>query len=193
MAFTIFDGRRLAGLALMGGILALAGCQSGDVANALNISGGSSTSQPAAATDEITVQELQGYCPAVTLRDTDIAYDSYARGGANDPTKLAFRASLTDTTRACRYDGTTMGMTVALAGRVVPGPAGSVGAVRLPVKITIMRDAEVIYSQNYNHEVMLADTIGATQFILTDANISIPLPSARNIRVFAGFETPSKK
>ncbi|MEO3386092.1 hypothetical protein [Mesorhizobium sp. CAU 1741] len=191
MAFRFFDDGRLTGLALAACMVALAGCQSGDSIGALRIPGTGGPAQAPAADESITVEELTGYCPTVTLADTESVYDSFARGGDGDASKLLFRASLTDATRACRFS-TQLGMTIALAGRVVPGPAGSTGPVQLPVRITIYRDTEVIFEQKYDHVVNVADTIGATQFVVTDENITIPLPTAHNIRIFASFDTPSR-
>lgn len=190
MAFRLFDDARLAGFALAGCMLAFAGCQSGDSIGALRLPGTGSDAQQQQAQapgDRITVDELTGYCPKITLSDTGAVHDSYARGGDGDASKLLYRASLTDATRACRF-GSQLNMTIALAGRVVPGPAGSTGAVQLPLRISIYRDAELIFEQSYTHAVSITDTIGATQFMLTDDNITIPMPTAHNIRIFASFQ-----
>ena len=127
------------------------------------------------------------YCPAVSIREQNTIHDSYQRGGEGDPTKLVYRASITEATRACSYGGGAIGMTVGVAGRVVPGPAGSTGAVPAPIRVTVYRGTEVIHDQVHNYQVAIADTAGATQFVFTDQSVSVPNVTARNINVFVGF------
>lgn len=192
MAVSFFNRRKLASFALMGSMLALAGCQSGNPLSALTGAGSGNAAPQQAAEGRITVQELTAYCPAAAVRDAQAVTDTYARGGQDDPTKLIHRAALTDVTRSCVYQAGSVSITVAVAGRIVPGPAGTTGTVRLPLRVVVMRDAEEILSRNVAQEVAVNDTIGATQFIFTET-LSIPTPTARNIRIFAGFETPTTR
>jgi hypothetical protein len=84
-------------------------------------------------------------------------------------------------------------MNVAVAGRVVPGPAGAPGAVALPVRVVVLRGDEVLYSQQINHQVALTGN-QAQQFIVSDPNVTVPIPEKNTLQVFAGFDAgPPKK
>lgn len=184
---------KLVGLSALGLALALSACQSGDTLGALNIGGGrgqpqTETQPPAAGQDTITVQELLAYCPAVSLVERNAVFNSYQRGGDGDPAKLNYRAAIVDTTRSCTYGGGMTSMTIGLAGRIIPGPAGTPGTVRLPLQIRVFQDTTEIHSQRFDHEVTIADIAGATQFIVVDRNFSMPNPTSRNVRVVVGFE-----
>jgi len=171
----------LPGLIVTGFILAVAGCQSGD-------SGGT------ASQGKVRESELLGYCPLVLLRDGTAYFDSYVKGGQDDPTKLQYQASVTDVTRTCSRSGGNLTINVAVAGRIVPGPAGAPRAVTLPIRIAVLQNDDVVSSQLFRHQVALGGTAAATQFVLKAPGVTIPDPRAQNIRVFAGFdEGPAEK
>ena len=114
------------------------------------------------------------------------------RGGEEDPTKLVYQASISDVTRSCSRAGGTLTINVAVAGKVVPGPAGKAGPVTLPIRIVILRGEEILYSQLHKHQVAVGNT--STQWIFSHPNVSIPIPAEQNLEVFAGFdEGPPKR
>ncbi len=113
-------------------VLAAAGCQSGDKPDALD-----SASEQKPAEQKVTEAELRGFCPRVTLRDGTSAFNSFAKGGQDDPARLAYQASLADVSRSCVTADGTLTMTVSVAGRVVPGPAFSPGTVTMPIRIAV--------------------------------------------------------
>lgn len=191
MAVSLFERRKLAGIAAAGFILAVSGCQSGDTLGALNLGGGGNAQQPAAPDTRVTQEELLAYCPSVALRSDGAVHTTYQRNAADDPSAVIYQASISDTTRSCSYQGGIMSMTIAVAGRVVPGPQGSVGQVNLPLRVTVFRDTEQIQSDVKAHQVNVTDTAGATQFVFNDSSISMPNPTARNIRVLVGFDETS--
>lgn len=193
MAVRLFEGRRLAGLAAAGFILAAAGCQAGDTLGGISLPGSGGSAAQQAPDNRITAEELVAYCPQVTVRQSDAFYDSYPRNVSDDASQLIFRASVGETTRACRYGAGTLGMTVAMSGRVIPGPNGKAGPVRLPIRISVVRDGEVLYSQTRDFEVMLNDTAGATQFVFSDENISVPSPTTQNYAVYVGYDVPARR
>ncbi len=189
MAFRSINGRFLTGFALASFMLAAAGCQSGGSGGILNL-GGAKETKP----DEgkILASELLAYCPKVTLKEDTGYFNRYAKGGEDDPAKLIYQASISDVTRSCsRADG-VMTMNVAVAGRIVPGPAGSPGTVTVPIRIVATRGEEVLYSKLIDHQVQVGSV--ASQFVVGDPNVTMPVPTERNIQVFAGFDAgPPKK
>ena len=177
--------RKPAVFATLGFILAVAGCQSGNPLGALNVGGGQKDGEQ----ERISAEELLAYCPSVTLRERQAVHDTFQRGGEGDPARLVYRASLTEVTRACTFGGGNLGMTVAVAGRVVPGPAGTAGSMSLPIRVTAYRGQEVIHDRVHNHQVAIGDTAGATQFVFSDSSIAMPNPTARNVLIFVSFDT----
>lgn len=192
MAFRSTNGRFLAGVALVGFMLAASGCQSGGAGSVLGFGGADKQKQPEEG--KVLASELRAYCPTVTVKEDTGYINRYARGGEEDPAKLAWQASINDVTRSCSRQTGMLSMQVAVAGRVVPGPAGAGGAVALPVKITVLRsDGEVLYSQTQNHQVALGGN-QAQQFLVKDSNVVVPIPEDNTLQVFAGFDTgPAKK
>jgi hypothetical protein len=197
MAFRSTNGRFLAGFALAGFMLAAAGCQSSDSSGGsgggiLGFGGGTKEVQPQEG--KVLASELRAYCPVVTLKEESANINRYAKGGEDDPAKLSFQASISEATRSCSRQTGMLAMQVAVAGRVVPGPAGAPAQVTLPIKVTVLRsDGEVLYSQTQNQQISLAGN-QVQQFVYNDRNVVVPIPADNTLQVFAGFDTgPAKK
>ncbi|KQT54689.1 hypothetical protein ASG43_03690 [Aureimonas sp. Leaf454] len=122
------------------------------------------------------------YCPRVTLRDGT----AILRKRSGDD--LEYVASVTATNRDCRIVDGQLRMKIGVAGRVVPGPAGTAGNVALPIRIAIVQGTDVIYSQQGSQSVALTPGEAAAEFIYVDAAVSVPEPTARNLVVYAGFD-----
>lgn len=194
MAFVAGKMRIAAGAASIGALVALVGCQSGGALD-LGLGGwGSQKAQPAAPpSDTITADELRAYCPRVTLRSGTAFYSTYERGGDGDKNKIVYQASLTDVTRSCEYSGGMLNMAVATAGRVVPGPVARDGTITMPIRIAVVRGEEVLYSKLHQYQTSIAALSPATQFVFKDPDVSIPVPTARNIEIFVGFDETQRK
>ena len=191
MAFRLNNGRFLAGFALAGFILAAAGCQSGDAGGVLGLGGDKKEKQPEEG--KILASELLAYCPKVTLKEDTGYINKYAKGGEDDPAKLTYQASISEVTRSCSRAGGMLTMNVAVAGRVVPGPAGAPGAVTLPIRVVVTHGEEVQYSKLHNYQVT-AGGGQVQQFVFSDPAVTIPNPTDQGIQVFAGFDAgPPKK
>lgn len=185
-------GRFLQGLALAGFMLAAAGCQSGDAGGVLGLGGGAK--EPKSQEGKVLASELLAFCPRVIVKEQEGALNRYAKGGEDDPAKLAWQAAISESTRSCNRQTGMLAMNVAVAGRIVTGPVGASGAVTLPIKISVVRgDGEVLYSQVHNHQVALSGG-QAQQFLFNDPNVVVPIPENNSIQVFAGFDPgPAKK
>ena len=85
-------------------------------------------------------------------------------------------------------------MTIAVAGRVVPGPRATDGTVRLPMRVEVKRGEEVLYSNVADYEVAVNKAGGAAQFIYSDPNVTFPTPTAADLQAYIGYEPgPEKK
>ncbi|MCV0395690.1 MAG: hypothetical protein K5872_05475 [Rhizobiaceae bacterium] len=138
--------------------------------------------------------EVRGYCPRVQLPGTQAVLNRYERNGDGDPEKLQQQISVSDVTRSCSFAGGQIGITVALAGRIVRGPAAQgAAAASVPIKIEVINTSgEVLYSRIHQHQVDLSGA-GATQFVFTDPAIVIPQLTEANVRIFAGLDVPPPK
>ena len=180
--------RYLGRIAAAGLLLIAAGCQSNDTAGLFGIGGGNKPAE-----QKVSIGELRAFCPRVQLRAGTAYFSSYARGGKTedgnpDPAKVIYQASIGDVTRACSYGPGTITVNVAVAGRVVPGPASQDGSVNLPIRIEAKRGEEVLYSQVHQYPVAITTTGGATQFVFSDQNVTFPTPQDSKVVVYAGFE-----
>lgn len=185
--------RFVAGLALAGFMLVAAGCQSGDGDGILGLRG-KSTQPPPPKDGKVLASELLAYCPRVTLREGTAYFNTYAKGGEDDKSKIIYQASIRDVTRNCSRANGMLNMNVAVAGKVVAGPLGTDGTVTMPIRIVVAQGTDVLYSQLHQYQVQVSATGAAAQFVFNDPNVSIPVPTQQNLQVFAGFdEGPPKK
>ncbi|MGH6760470.1 MAG: hypothetical protein ACRECW_02615 [Phyllobacterium sp.] len=154
------------------------------------------TAQQATVNDgEITVSELRGYCPGVTVREGTAFINNYAKGAEETAENLIYQAAVMQTTRACQYANGQITMNVAVAGKVVPGPKFKPGTVSLPIRVAATRGDEVLYSKLNTHQVSVTSTNSATQFLMNDRTVTFAQPTERNIEIFVGFDegAPKKK
>ncbi|WP_309083666.1 hypothetical protein [Chelativorans sp.] len=171
-----------AGLGLAGSVL-LSACQPGGAP--LAGLGGPAAEPPAGAVRE---SELRAFCPPVTLRDGTAFHTTYEGGAEGDPDRVVYLSSIGETTRACKYGQGAGSITVAIAGKVVPGPRGRTGNVTMPIRVVLLRGSDVISTQLYRHPVTIRDTAGATQFILNVPDIPVPGGIDRGVQVMVGFD-----
>ncbi len=191
MVFRSFSGRFVAGVVLAGFMLTVAGCQSSDSGGILNL--GTQKQDPQAAQAKVTASSLQAYCPKVTVRDGTAYFDSYAKGGQGDQSKIIYQASISDVTRDCNQGNGTLTLNVAIAGKVVPGPLAKAGPITMPIRIAVVHGADVLYSQLHQYKVQLSDLSAATQFVFNEPNITVPAPTAKDYQIFAGFDEGTAK
>ncbi|MCC0026245.1 MAG: hypothetical protein R3D65_03255 [Zhengella sp.] len=161
----------------------LSACQSSDTAGTMDVSG--TDAQPPVA--QITQDELEAYCPRVSLREGTAYFSSYEKGGEGQQDKLRYQASIGSVTRSCNYADQGLVMTVGAAGRVVPGPKGAAGTITMPIRVAVVEGDKVLYSKLHEQTVQVSQT-GATQFIFTDPGVNLPRPSGPNYLVFVGYD-----
>lgn len=171
-------------------LVALAGCQSGG-GGFLGM-GERAQNKPTEDLARVTDLELRAYCPRLVVPENKAVFRSYARGGEGDPTKLVLQASLTDSTRACTYGDGTLTFNVAVAGRIVTGPAAAGGSVNLPVRITVRQGDAVLFDKVVQQAANAQPAAPAAQFVINEPAIVIPAPTTRTIQVLAGFDIPDE-
>ncbi|HVK90533.1 MAG TPA: hypothetical protein VM468_03845 [Mycoplana sp.] len=173
-------GRRLTGILLFA---VISGCSQTDKSTNLGASSGEGQQQ--AATQQTAV--IQGACPQVYLRDGTAVHRAYAKGGKDDPEKVLYQATLAATTRQCVQTEKSLKVTVMAQGRIVSGPAGSAGAVTLPIRVAASDGENTLYSNLAKFSVTIpAD--GTAQYVFTDANVVIPGGAGSYAKIYVGFD-----
>lgn len=161
----------------------LAGCNSSKPEEALE-----SAAAPAAQAGAVVIQ---ANCPAVAVLDTGAIHTVSARGAKDDPSKLVYQASLSDSTRSCSVSGDNLVINAMVAGRVVTGPEGKPGRITLPIRITVKDFDTTLFSEVTQLPVDIQPGAGATQFIYVNDHVAIPNApggAPRAVRVTVGFD-----
>lgn len=171
-------GRRLLGISLLA---IVAGCSQTEKSADLGAS--SAEGQQQAATQPV----IQGACPQVFLREGTAVHRAYAKGAKDDPQKVLYQATLSATTRQCVQTANNLKVTVMVQGRVITGPAGSPGAVNLPIRVAASDGDNTLYSNLSKFSVTIPPE-GTAQFVFTDANVVIPGGAGSFSKVFVGFD-----
>jgi hypothetical protein len=178
--------------ALVALLLAVTGCQSGSQSGDNAVTGVDTTAPPPPE-GKVLQSELRAFCPSIVVREGTAFYNTYAKGGDGDATKVIYQASITDSSRSCtRADG-NMTIKVAAAGKIVPGPLVQPGTITMPIRVVVTQGGQPIYSQLHQHQVQVSDTSAATQFVFTDPNVVIPIPPDGQARIFVGYDEGPKK
>lgn len=164
----------------------LAGCNSSNPSDSLAVN-------PPAA--EAVAPVVQANCPGITILDSSAVHRVYAGGAKDDPTKLVYQASLSDTTRSCSMSDATLTVNVLAQGRLVPGPLSKPGRVNLPIRVTVKDGNGEIFSQVTNFPVDVPAGSAGTQFIFNNPNVAIPNGpggASRQTNVFISFDDAAK-
>jgi len=161
------------------GFVALASCQTAKVSDTLGSTKGE---------EELTADDLRAYCPRVSLHEGTAILRTFTKKNKDNPDEMIYQATITDVTRACRYDGGNLYMQVAAAGRVVWGPKGAAGNLELPIRVAVKQGENLPYSKLHKIQVTVPPTGDATQFILKDDQVIVPAPTQQDLQVLTGFD-----
>lgn len=151
----------------------------------------SGTEQAGVATSgepRVTQAELQAFCPRITLREGTSFFNSYEKGGNGDSNRVIYQASIAEVTRDCRRDGGNLTINVAAAGRIVPGPKFRSGSLTMPIRVVVMQGDKVLSSTLRKQVVPVTNAQSATQFLFSEASVSVPEVSSRSLEIFIGFD-----
>jgi hypothetical protein len=192
MRFFVSERRfRASALAVGFVAISLSACQGGGGGGFLGM-GESRRAAPQEDLARITDTELRAYCPRVLVPEARSVLRTYQRGGDGDAAKLVLQASIDDSTRACSYGDGTLTLNVAVAGRLVPGPAGGAGSTPVPVRFTVTQGDRVVFENVQRQTIAASEGGAAVQFVFNEPAIVIPAPTARDVMVTVGFDIPEQ-
>ena len=172
-----------------GWLLALAGvlgaCTGSPLSTELASSGDSLSTPPVSV--RTMAQPMKGleapYCPQISLREGTAILKQEVAG------KIEYVASITKATRDCRIVDGKLRIEVGLVGRVTAGPAGQDRALKLPIRVAVLKDGkDVVYSQLGYQAAVLSTTAGAQSFVYVDRGISLDQTAQRNLVIYAGYD-----
>lgn len=172
---------RLGGAAVLG--LIVAGCST-------------SGNQPQTSTSgepRVTQADLQAYCPRISLREGTSFFSTYEKGGNGDSNRVIYQASISDVTRDCRRDNGNLTITVAAAGRVVPGPKFRNGTITMPIRVVVMEGDKVVSTKLHKQAVAMNNSQAATQFLFSGTPVTVPEATSRQVQIFVGFDEGPQK
>ncbi len=110
-------------------------------------------------------------------RKTPAYFNTYAKGGEDDPAKLIYQASISDVTRSCSRATGMLTMNVAVAGRVVPGPAGASGTVTCRSGSWSLQRRRGALLAAASITRCRSAAARRTQFVFNDPNVTVPIPT----------------
>ena len=58
----------------------------------------------------------------------------------------------------------------------------------MPIRVAVLDGDRVVYSQLHKQMVNISNGDVATQFVMNDKGISIPIPEKQTIQIFVGFD-----
>lgn len=136
-----------------------------------------------------TRTSLTDYCPAVRIRAGTETYQDFPKGADREDTdQIRYQATITNVARECTYVGNQLQIKVGARGRVITGPKGGPGSVTTPIRVAVTTGEDVSYSKLHKPAQTIANGTTYTQFAFVDDQITIPAPTAANVRVFIGFD-----
>jgi hypothetical protein len=132
-----------------------------------------------------------GGCPRFVVGPRDNNLTIYEAGRLGDGLAVMHRGEITKTARECRIEGGKVTVRYGLSGRVLLGPKGKSGNIKLPVNVTVT-DAKraKIASDSLKVDVDIAVDKPIGYFSAVRA-ITIPIPEGSRpgeFEIFIGFD-----
>lgn len=130
-------------------------------------------------------------CPPVEVLEGAAAHQVFDGTGSTDPFALRYQASIAQTARECSNLGVEAGIRVGLVLRVVLGPKGAPGTVRLPLRIAVVDElSKPIYSEVRMIDVTVPAGQSTVDVSRVDDQIVVPIPANRfaGWRILVGYD-----
>jgi hypothetical protein len=144
---------------------------------------------PVTATQQGQATDID--CPGVTIRSGASAWQLPAGGSASN---IRYQGALGQLVRECTVLGETMTMRVGIEGRLLVGPKGGPGSVKVPLRMALVAEGpqpRPIWSKFYNVDVDIPAGVSQAQFSLVEDDLTFPMPAGRkldNYVVYVGFD-----
>jgi hypothetical protein len=136
-------------------------------------------------------------CPEVTVRigASTLLIGSKPGQGEPNPLDVRYQGSIIRTARECHVNAGIVTMKVGIEGRVITGPAGTPGAVDVPLRIAVVQEGpnpKTIVSKFARETVTVANAVDRVTFTHIDPDVSFPAPQPPSVIdryvVYVGFD-----
>ncbi len=105
---------------------------------------------------EVSIEAAMTGCPQFNIWPRDRLLTVYDIGRAGDGLAIQYRGEITKTARECRIQPNHVTVKYGFAGRVLLGPRGRPGPVKMPIKVHITDHTRTIVStQNISIDVTI--------------------------------------
>jgi len=158
------------------------------------VSGGSPTTV-AQGTGEQPQSDLD--CPGVSIRQGASVYSQSAADNGSEALSMRFQASFVRFARECALHGKDVTLKVGVEGRVILGPAGTPGAVTLPVRLAVVKEGlnpQTIWTKFYMVPVTLQPGEPFAIFTQVEEDMTFPMPPGNQFDqyvIYLGFDPQS--
>jgi hypothetical protein len=133
-------------------------------------------------------------CPNVDIRQG--AGTITINTNARDPSamQLRYQISVGQTARECTNVAGNLNVKVGMQGRVVLGPAGTPGAIEIPVRYALVEDGpepKTVYSKLYRVPVNVGAGQNSVSFTHIEEAMSVPMPTPAAFDryvIYVGFD-----
>jgi len=136
-------------------------------------------------------------CPSVSVRQGASSYSQSATDNGSSALSLRFQASFVRFARECALHGTNVTMKVGVEGRVILGPAGTPGEVKIPVRLAVVKEGvspETIWTKFYMVPVTLQAGEPFVMFTHVEEDMTFPMPPGNQFDqyvIYVGFDPQS--
>jgi hypothetical protein len=195
-------GAGVAALLTLG--LVLSGCSNSSSSNLfssspLDLFNSSSrvTTGAAAGSGAVAAIDPSLDCPEVTVRigASTLLIGSKPGQGEPNPLDVRYQGSIIRTARECHVNAGIITMKVGIEGRIITGPAGTPGAVDVPLRIAVVQEGtnpKTVVSKFARETVTVTNAVDRVTFTHIDPDVSFPVPQPAsvidNYVVYVGFD-----
>jgi hypothetical protein len=154
---------------------------------------GADTPEPAPrAAGEAPPEEFD--CPLIDIREG--ASTLMVNGpGESSALSLRYQASFVRAARECIVKGKDVTIKVGIQGRVILGPAGSAGELKIPLRYALVWEelghSKMIWSKLYVVPVTIPQQQPNVEFLHVEDDMIVPIPKAaelENYMIYIGFD-----
>jgi len=142
-------------------------------------------------TGQVDLATAATHCPRFSVWPRDRLLTIYEVGQVGDGLAIKHRGEITKTARECQISPDKIQVKYGFAGRVLLGPKGKPGTIRLPVKVHVTDlNRNIITTQNHNLAVTITPD-SPLGFFSVVQTITIPLPAGStpsDYRLFVAFD-----
>jgi hypothetical protein len=136
-------------------------------------------------------------CPSVSIRQGASTYTQSAGENGSAALSLRFQASFIRFARECALHGSDVTMKVGIEGRVILGPAGTPGEIKIPVRLAVVKEGlepQTVWTKFYMVPVTLQPGAPFTSFTHVEEAMTFPMPPGNQFDqyvVYVGFDPQS--